>query len=68
MGYNDGLSGSNESWVWAYHESKRIGCDAMVVHDEVANGAPNNSARNTKNASGDCHLHPASQTHILRNV
>ena len=68
MDRNHGLSGSNENWVWACHESKWIGCQAMVVHDEVAYGAPDNGARDAKNASGDCHLHPASQTHLLRNV
>ena len=57
-----------EHWGWACHESKGIGCQAMVVHDEVADGAPQNSACNPKNASGDCHLHPASQARILRDV
>ena len=68
MNCDRGLSGSSENWVWACHESIRIGCQAMVVHDKVANGPPNNSARDTENAPGDCHLHPGSHAHILRDV
>ena len=50
LDYYHVLAYMKEHWTWTCHESKRIGCQAMVVHDEVADGAPHNGARNTKNA------------------